>query len=324
MMSCRRFALRSLIALLLVGLTVPGEALRPDPTAVAAAAVQPSSSPEAATPPASPGVYRSASSATSSSILSLTIAKPAGTTTNDVLIAGITVRGTPTITPPAGWTLIRSDANSTTITQALYRKVAGGSEPASYAWTFNHPIVAAVGGIAAYSGVDTSTPVDVSGGQANASSTTVTAPSVTTTVANTLVVGFFGTANDATFSAASGMTERYDVDADGTNQIGGEAADEARPTAGATGSRAATASVAAVNIGQLVALRPSGTITLRAVASAETVPTRVRSAWTVYNRGVAAGTYQLKFRPPSGRLSACLYEVKSLKSPSSTPACIGM
>jgi RHS repeat-associated protein len=267
-----RFALRAMIALLLVALTIPGEALRPDPASVGAAAIRPDERHEAA-PPATPGTYRSTSSATSPPITTITVSKPAGVTTNDVLVAGITVRGTPTITPPAGWTLIRSDANGTTITQAMYQKVAGGSEAGSYAWTFNFPITSAVGGIVAYSGVDTTSPVDVSGGQANASSSTVTAPSVTTTVANTKLVGFFGTANDATFSAASGMTERYDVDADGTNQIGGEGADETKAAAGATGTRAATASVAAVNIGQLVALRPSGTITLRAAASAETVPT---------------------------------------------------
>ena len=79
-------------------------------------------------------------------------------------------------------------------------------------------------------------------------------------MANTMLVGFFGTANDLSFTAPTGMTERYDVDADGTNQIGGEAADQAIAAAGATGTRAATASGSAVNIGQLVALKPSGTI----------------------------------------------------------------
>ena len=44
----------------------------------------------------------------------------------------------------------------------------------------------------------------------------VTAPSITTTVADTIVVGFFATADDATFTPPSGMTERFDVLADGT------------------------------------------------------------------------------------------------------------
>jgi hypothetical protein len=266
-----RSALRAVIALLLVSLTVPLEVLQPDPGAVQAAALRPDHSD--AVRLATPGTYRSASSATSVPVNTIAINKPAGVTTNDVLLAGISVRGNPTITAPSGWTLVRSDASGTTLLQSVYRKVATGSEPASYTWTFSEPIASAVGGIAAYSGVNTTTPIDVHGGQANASSTSVTAPSVTTTAANAMLVGFFGTANDATFTAASGMTERYDVDADGTNQIGGEVADQAQAAAGASGTRVATASVAAVNIGQLVALKPSGTIAFRAATSAETVPT---------------------------------------------------
>jgi hypothetical protein len=267
----RRVAGEALIALLLVTLGIPAGVLDPDPAAVEAAALRPRQ-PEAETP-ATPGTYRSTSSATSVPVNTIVIDKPAGVTTNDVLLAGISVRGNPTITPPSGWTLVRSDTSTTVLLQSVYRKVAGGSEPASYSWTFSEPIGSAVGGIAAYSGVATTTPVDVNGGQANASSTSVTAPSVTTTVANTMLVGFFGTANDATFTAASGMTERYDVDADGTNQFGGEGADQSQAAAGASGTRVATASVAAVNIGQLVALKPSGTIAFRAATSAETVPT---------------------------------------------------
>jgi len=267
----RRAAVEALIALLLVTLSIPAGVLDPDPAAVQAAARR-SAEPEAAAP-ATPGTYRSTSSATSTPVTTIAISKPAGVTTDDVLLAGISVRGNPTITPPTGWTLVRSDASTTVLLQSVYVKVATGSEPASYSWTFSVPIASAVGGIAAHSGVDTTTPVDTSGGQANASSTSVTAPSVTTTVADALLVGVFGTANDATFTPATGMTERYDVDADGTNQIGGEGADQSQAAAGASGTRVATASVSAVNIGQLIALKPSGTIAFRAATSSETVPT---------------------------------------------------
>jgi RHS repeat-associated protein len=268
----RRSAVRALVAVLLVSLTIPAEVLTPDPAAVAAAAARPHRSAEFAAPPAAPGVYRSASSAATAPITSHTIAKPAGVVTNDVLVAGITMRGAPTITAPSGWTLVRSDASGSTVTQAVYRKVAGGSEPASYTWTFGAPIDGVVGAIAAYSGVNTTTPIDVSGGQANASSTSVTAPSVTTTVTNTKLVGFFGTADDATFTAPSGMTERTDILINSSQDGSASSADVTQASAGATGTKVATASKAAVNIGQLVALKPSGTITLRAVASAAMTP----------------------------------------------------
>ena len=163
------------------------------PAVVRASAVVPQRNVPVLAPPASPGTFRSATSAASVPITSITVSKPSGVTTNDVLLGMVSVRSGPTITPPSGWTLVRSDVNGTSLTQAVYRKVAGGSEPSSYSWTFDGPVSAVVGTIVAYSGVNTGTPVDVSGGQANASSTSVTAPSVTTTVANDMVVGFFGT-----------------------------------------------------------------------------------------------------------------------------------
>ena len=165
-------------------------------------------------------------------------------TTNDVLVAGITVRGNQTITPPAGWTSVRSDVSGSTIKQEVFRKVAGGSEPASYAWTFSDPVDGAVGAIAAYSGVNTTTPIDVSGGQANASSASVTAPSVTTTVANTKLVGFFGSADDATFTAAASLTERTDLLVDTTVDVSAQRGRSAQAAAGASGTKVATASKA--------------------------------------------------------------------------------
>lgn len=238
------------------------------PAIVRASAVLPQRTIPALSPPATPGTFRAATSAASVPITSITVAKPAGVTTNDVLLGAVTVRSALAITPPAGWTLVRSDVNGSSITQAVYSRVAGGSEPPNYTWTFAGPVTGTVGAIDAYSGVNTTTPVDVSGGQANASSASVTAPSVTTTVANDMVVGFFGTANDATFTVASGMTERTDILAHTVSDSSAESADVVKATAGATGTRVATASKSAVNIGQLVALKPSGTIAFRAATSA--------------------------------------------------------
>src|SRR5207244_12126711 len=57
----------------------------------------------------------SASSGSAGSATSLAISRPAATVANDVMVASITSRtgsGTPTITPPAGWTLIVNTADS--------------------------------------------------------------------------------------------------------------------------------------------------------------------------------------------------------------------
>jgi RHS repeat-associated protein len=266
-----RALIRSFVVLLAITVIAPQSPVAPAP--VRASTRQPEAPRGERVPLNAPGTYRSSSTAASAPITSIVVTKPAGVTTNDVLLAAINVDQTPTITPPAGWTLVRSDVNGTIQTLAIYWRAAGGSEPASYTFTFGAAVNAATAGIVAYSGVDTTTPIDVSGGQANTASTSVTAPSVTTTVANAMVVGFFGLDNDATFTPPSGMTERWDLDVQGTNDEASEAADVVKATAGATGTKVATATVSDTSIGQLIALKPSGTIAFRSASSSETVPT---------------------------------------------------
>ncbi|MFN2488245.1 MAG: Ig-like domain-containing protein [Actinomycetota bacterium] len=202
--------------------------------------------------------FRAASSGANTVATTLVIPTPSGVVPGDVLIASVDIAGTPTTTAPAGWTLIRTDTRGTRLRKLSYFHVAGASEPSSYRWTFN-AARAAGGGIAAYSGVDTSDPIDASGGKANAASTSITAPSITTTVPDALLVGLFGMRGKRTVTPPTVMSERWDVaSTTGTPKVTSEAADEAQPSAGATGTRIATASNTGVNIGQLIALRPAG------------------------------------------------------------------
>ena len=195
----------------------------------------------------------------SSTNTSLTFTAPTGTTAGDLMLVQLTVRGgsATTFAAPSGWTLLRRDNNSL-LAQAVYYRFATASEPASYSWTFS-PSNRAVGAIAVYRGVDTTTPIDASGGQSNAASLSVTAPSITTTVANARLVGFFGTANgNAAFTPPSGMNERVDLGTSaGPNGATITVTDSTQAAAGATGTRTATATTSASNIGQLVALRPA-------------------------------------------------------------------
>ena len=139
--------------------------------------------------------FRAAASAgAGSGTLTLTITKPAGTVMNDVMIAAIGVSATtPTITAPAGWTLVRRLTNllPTANALAVYRKTAGASEPASYSWTLSAS-TGSTGGIMSFAGVDLESPIDVENGATTASNTTHQAPSVTTTAENeTLVTGAY-------------------------------------------------------------------------------------------------------------------------------------
>jgi hypothetical protein len=210
-----------------------------------------------ATPPS--GItFRSASYGTNNAITtSLTLGPPAPLVAGDLLLAAITIRGSSTITPPAGWTLIRSDLNGANLRLSTYWRTATASEPATYTWTFSGPRLAA-GGIHAYSGVDATTPIDVANGQPNTSGTSLTAPGVTTTVPNTRLVAFYSMTTNATITPPPGMTERGEqIGTDPTRLTVIEGSDALQAATGPTGPRVATASKAGLSIGQLIALRPA-------------------------------------------------------------------
>lgn len=208
------------------------------------------------TPPPGTIVFESASSAGNAATASLQIPKPSPLTAGDVMVASVNVKTAPTITAPSGWTLVRIDKNGTAEEQAVYTHVAQASEPASYTWTFASA-KAAAGGIAAFSGVDTTNPVDTSSGRTGGSSTSIVAPSVTTSTPNTMLVGLYGILAKRTITPPSGLTERWDVFGSATSKTTSEGATGIQSQAGATGDKVAKASKANKNIGQLIALKPA-------------------------------------------------------------------
>ena len=185
---------------------------------------------------------------------------PANVQANDLLIAEIAARGGTglVITPPSGWTLIRRDNSSSSVAQALYEHLVPNSppEPASYTWSFNNANDAA-GGILAYIGASTVAPVDASNGQGNASSTSLTAPSVTVPSGHTsdLLVGLFSIASSSTVTVPVGTTQRWSFHATGGG-ISVAASDLQLVSTGATGNKIATIGSAAANAGALLALFP--------------------------------------------------------------------
>ena len=171
----------------------------------------------------------------------LTITKPSSTTSGDFLIAAITFNGgtgTSFTTVPTGWTLVRRTDSTTQVGMATYYKVAGGSEPASYAWAINNgsstPRMS--GGIIRYTGINTSTPVDVHGDNDGNNDTPI-APSVTTTQTNDRVITFFGVDNDETFSTPASTTERYDITNSDNSGPGSAADDFIQASIGSTGTK---------------------------------------------------------------------------------------
>jgi Peptidase family C25 len=206
--------------------------------------------------------FRAASSGGApSGTLTLTVARPAGTALNDVLIAAVAVRpSTATITAPAGWTLVRrtNQAATNSNSQAIYSKVAGASEPASYSWTFNTS-TGSVGGILGFSGVNTASPIDANNGQADPNGLTFATPSINTTVKNDMIVTAHSFSSAATWTAPAGMTKAVDVASVTPQNAVGESMCvnyALQGSVGATGTKTATAaSNTDVGVGQILALK---------------------------------------------------------------------
>jgi hypothetical protein len=196
-------------------------------------------------------------------ITQLTIGRPATSTVGDLLLAAVATKdgSNSTVTPPAGWNLILRTDNATHVSILTYWKVVGASEPSSYTWTLT-PTTNAIGGITAYTGVDTSNPVDVSSGNTGRSATAI-ASSITTTIANDQVVTAFAVPPGATaFSTPASTTEKYDT-AKTPNGPSIASDDVAQASAGASGSKSSTISSGTAQwAAQQIALRTSIPISL--------------------------------------------------------------
>jgi hypothetical protein len=215
----------------------------------------------------------------------LTITKPSGTLQNDVMIASIAVRPeTVTITPPSGWTLVRR-MNNTSATQsalAVYRKVAGASEPVLYTWSLSGTTpTGTAGGIQTFAGVDTTNPIDIEDGQSTGTGASHATPSVDTTVTNTMLVTSHGVANADTWTPPSGMTEGFDVLA---VQIAVEGNWVLQAAVGATGAKSAAATPGPNDRGNahILALRPSCASVAEADYVAAAAPSGVSASVSLY------------------------------------------
>jgi MSHA biogenesis protein MshQ len=192
----------------------------------------------------------------------LTIAVPAGTALDDVMIASVTVRPcsstsgaacSVTVGTPAGWTLIRSVNQATGAGTGgygnrllVYQKVATAAEPASYTWTLagtpSH--AGAAGAILGFSGVDTASPIVAEAGQATGSAFGHATPSIDTgSQINTVLVSSHSANSAASWAPPAGMTERVDIASIPVPDdlgLGLEVNTQDFPTPGPTGPRTAT------------------------------------------------------------------------------------
>ncbi len=208
---------------------------------------------------AAPGFVSASSAASQASSATLTVSRPSSVTTGNVLVAAVAFRvsSTAPITPPAGWSqAVRTSCShqTTLLSQAMFVKVATGAEPGDYTFTTNTS-TGGVGSILVFNGVDPAQPVAASAG-AFTRNTKGASPSITTTVAQTRLVGAYSHTGTALITAPTGMTSRSDAHTGGSAPTAALlSADELLAAAGTFMRRPVTASNQVCNVGQLVALR---------------------------------------------------------------------
>ena len=217
----------------------------------------------------------------------LILTAPASISEGDFLVANIVVSGggTITITPPTGWTLRLRTNNGNFIGLASYYKIATASEPGSYTWTLTN--TRAAGGIARYTGVDTTNPFDTSlGGTGN--NATVTAPSITTSQVNDMVIVLLGDLSTDTFATVAGATERFDVR--NTSNPAAALDDYIQIVAGSTGAKTSLTAGNNRFAAQQIALRPLLPPTMPAAptSTSNITTSSIQYNWT---SGGGSGTY---------------------------------
>ena len=241
----------------LTPMPTPTPTLTPMPTPTPTLTPMPTPTPTL-TPTSQPGGITLRAAATGNNSAggsTVTITKPAGTLRGDVMVAYVVVRTAGNIiTPPAGWKLVRRRDSGSSISTASYVKVAGSAEPASYTWSFGTADEAS-GGIASYSGVNTTTPVDASHAQYNRLSSNDDNTGVTTTTANDLLVYAVGITVTTTVNDPAGFTQEWSTTSHSSTTS--EMSQELFPTIGATGTLHGTHNGGAnSNITLLIALKP--------------------------------------------------------------------
>jgi len=224
-------------------------------------AVMPDATPLDAPAPPPLIQYKTTTSATvlqNAPATSLSIARPscAGGEMIASIAMGTTGAATlPVYTAPAGWTLVRRSDRNTDSSLAVYTHAASTADPATFTWTFDLAIEG-VGWISCYANVDRADPIDVeTGGALEEVGPIYTAPTLTTTGANEMIVGIIvahRTAGATTWTTS--LTERIDLN--NTTTRSGMAGDRRIANPGSTGTITTTASAAQdYAIGELLVLR---------------------------------------------------------------------
>jgi RHS repeat-associated protein len=194
---------------------------------------------------------RAPSTAATTTTNTINIPKPVAVVTGDRLIVQLTIHGTATATPPAGWTQLDNRVSATSVRHVVLTKIAGSAEPANYTVTFSAPTSASAG-LAAYTNVAT---VTLRAAKVGNSATIPLSANVPKDASR--ILALYGTNGTPTLTAPAGMALRFRRASTTTATA---QADATQPLAGATGTKTATLSASTNWVGDLLVLQPTKTV----------------------------------------------------------------
>ena len=206
---------------------------------------------------ASPPTYETMATATRTYDFTwLNISRPPGTEKGDLLILILAKDGIGSIYTPSGWTQMVHESTGGAARLGVFYKVAGSSEPSYYTISWSG-YEEAVGAILRYSGAHTSDPIDIFGLNTGTSSSP-TAPTLTTTHDDTRILRIYGADHDDLSGTPypPGHDGRFNMESssgDGTVSAG--AADTTQASAGPTGTAAFTLAASEEWVAATVAIR---------------------------------------------------------------------
>jgi RHS repeat-associated protein len=164
------------------------------------------------------GLRSFSTASTDTATTTVSLPAPAGRVAGDVLVASFTADFNPTAAVPSGWTAIVNalGINSSDTSGArvfAYYRVVGAHDTANYTWTLSKAVKWG-GGISAYTGVNTTTPLDsavVTAVDTTYAATSITVGSITTATAGALLIGGLGfDSSTPAATAPAGWTERWE------------------------------------------------------------------------------------------------------------------
>lgn len=204
---------------------------------------------------------------------SAVVTAPASISAGDLLVAHCS-SGTSngTFTPPSGWTSIANTSSSGYPTDQAFYKIATGSEPGTYTFTFSSSVSVSAR-IVHITGAQSS-PIMAETAATSGSFTSDTISGVTTTYTNTMLIGISSSANGGTVSSMSvgGTNPTWSpqyMDGYGSSEYAAlQTAIYASP--GATGSFTVVQANSGNNAMMIVAIRPALSLTANNSAFATT------------------------------------------------------